>query len=491
VRAIIYAAVSTTAQAENDKESIPAQLADGRAAARRLGATVVAEAVIPGHSRNYTFLHQLLADCPEYAEFIAVVEADDADLVIARNWDRLVRTLDLSNDVDRVLQAHYVQCYLLNAPVMPLPPEEFRRRSRGQQHIERLPRFIQGWTAESESIERVARHAVGMRGRIARGLHGIAPNPPYGYRQGEPGGPLVVDPIEARWLRWMFQRRLDRVGYGSISAELNNLGALSRTGVRWQEQTVRRILQNPYYAGIVHWNDYTNEGIHEALIDRLLWQQVERINRSRTIHRARRILPLSSLCRCAHCDWRMPYANIQRRGHTLYYLRCSLYVHSHGQQCYSNNHQACAIEELVMARIRAYIADPQLYYARLEEHFDAEATQQRLTALSTELAALDARADRLAHGYLSGLIDDLQMHDLRTELVTARNVLITERGQLTRWQDTALTMTRQVGELRGLLDELDILPPERLNSLYGALIAKIILARGQPPRILGHLGEEL
>lgn len=492
MRAIIYAAVSTPGQAEDDKESIPAQLGDGRAAARRLGATIVAEVVIPGHSRNYTFLHQLLADCPEYRALVELIEADAADLIIARNWDRLVRTLDLSNDVDRLLHAHNVQVYLLNAPTPPLSPEEFRQRTRGQQHIERLPRFIQGWTAESETIERVARHAVGMRGRIARGLHGACSSPPYGYRlPATPSSPMLMDPAESHWVRWMFQRRLDRVGYTRIAKELNAMGVATQHGGPWAERTVRGIINNPFYAGIVHWGGYTNEGIHEPAITRELWEEVRRVNRARTIHRARTIRPLSGLCRCAHCGWGMAYSVNRRGDKERIYLRCSQYNHAMGQACVPNSNPAWRVEGYVLERIRAYLNDPNLYYARLQKHYDDKAAQQRLATLEDDLDALKTRADRLTHGYLSGLIDDHQMRDHRDQITTARTAIQAERDQLLNWQTTAAAMTRQVGELRSLLDQLDTLPPRRLNKLYAALIAKIILDRNQQPRLIGHLGEDL
>jgi len=83
------AAVSTEAQAADDKSSIDVQLAECRQLCETRGWQVAREIVIPGHSRDYVWLHEIIRDCPQYAELVSAIEAGSADLVVVRHSDIL------------------------------------------------------------------------------------------------------------------------------------------------------------------------------------------------------------------------------------------------------------------------------------------------------------------------------------------------------------------------------------------------------------------
>lgn len=101
LRAIIWAAVSTTAQADEDEHySLAAQEADGRALCAKEGWQIVDVLRVPGHSRDYKTLEKLAADArarsiDAFDKLIAHFEACDFDVFICRDANRFARSPSL------------------------------------------------------------------------------------------------------------------------------------------------------------------------------------------------------------------------------------------------------------------------------------------------------------------------------------------------------------------------------------------------------------
>ncbi len=96
-RAIIWCAVSTHAQHEPEKVSLPEQEAQSRLHAQKNGWQVVDLMKVPGHSRRYIDFHELAADAAEegidaFYRLKAHWETKDFDVLIIRDGDRFART---------------------------------------------------------------------------------------------------------------------------------------------------------------------------------------------------------------------------------------------------------------------------------------------------------------------------------------------------------------------------------------------------------------
>jgi DNA invertase Pin-like site-specific DNA recombinase len=96
-RALIWCAVSSRAQNEPDKISLPQQESDARALCVRNEWQIVDILRVPGHSRRYIDFHELAADAAEegidaFYRLKAHWEAKDFDVLIIRDGDRFART---------------------------------------------------------------------------------------------------------------------------------------------------------------------------------------------------------------------------------------------------------------------------------------------------------------------------------------------------------------------------------------------------------------
>lgn len=97
LRAIIWVAVSTTIQADDDKLSLPEQEKDARAIADKHGWHIVDILRVPGHSRRYIDIHECAADMLKegidaFSRLIEYWRTHAFDVLIVRDASRFART---------------------------------------------------------------------------------------------------------------------------------------------------------------------------------------------------------------------------------------------------------------------------------------------------------------------------------------------------------------------------------------------------------------
>lgn len=97
LRAISWVAVSTAAQADDERASIPAQIADNAEVAKKLDLTITDTMIVPGHSRRYLDIHELARDAraeniDAFDRLIKHFKDKDYDVLIVRDGDRFARS---------------------------------------------------------------------------------------------------------------------------------------------------------------------------------------------------------------------------------------------------------------------------------------------------------------------------------------------------------------------------------------------------------------
>lgn len=477
MRACIVAAVSTTAQASEERYSIPQQLDLCRGMCAQRGWQVVSEIAIKGHSRAYNWLDELCQDCPEYAALLRTIRAGDTDLVVCRDYDRLWRTDALRAQVMAVTREHRVQIYAINQPVEPVDPALLGQGSDSSLIIS----AVSGVVSQLENESRKRRTAMGMRGRIARGLAPGASKAPYGYARVDKH--LVVNEAEAVWVRWIFARRAEGWGMFAIVLQLNAQGIPAPRGGVWHNFTVRGILHNPTYIGHVRLGEQHNpHGQHEAIITADLWQRCEQVEQAQ-----RGRFPatpgdpthiLAGLVRCGLCGWSMTYTS--RRG--AHALICAHYAHTGGRACRPNTVRALELEGYVLYALRTALDNPLVWAAAQREDKEAD-TSSELSALQSAHGAGMAKWERWNRLYEAGGIDANELLTHRAELQTAQATL---QARITAIESAAQQEASRHNQLMALaptLDRLDALPPAELTAIYRSLIGHIEIHPGYPPLI--------
>lgn len=206
---------------------------------------------------------------PELLRMIADCKAGKIDFVITKSISRFARnTTDCLELVRKLLE--------LDIPIY------FEKENLNTSAMEsELFLSILSSMAEGESSSISENNKWAIQKRFKNGTFKIS-YPPYGYDWN--GEQMVVNPEQAKIVKWIFSQILSGKGTLAIANELNKKGVPTKKGGRWTASTVRGMLANEKYTGDVifqktytdsQFNRHTNYGErdryalachHEAII---------------------------------------------------------------------------------------------------------------------------------------------------------------------------------------------------------------------------------
>lgn len=162
--------------------------------------------------------------------------------------------------------------------------------------------------------------------KINRGLresaykhNSIGGSIPLGYKSVDKK--LVIDEEQAKIVREAYQMYADGKTVAEICRTLNEKGYRSSKGALFNKASFTKIFRNEKYIGVYRFHDYVAEDAIPAIIDRDLWEQVQRRVRAQKpsgTFKARRVYALSGKLFCGHCGSLMN-ANSNGQQNYMYY----------------------------------------------------------------------------------------------------------------------------------------------------------------------------
>lgn len=402
--AVLYAAKSSP----DEKGSIADQLADARAWAQEQGLEVIAE-----YSEEDVTAYKGDRG-PELAKALAHAESAGATL-IAQHSDRLAR-----GDGKQARHLVEIALWALKADVTIHCVQDPRTFESLHDAASMGERNMQDSKRKSNAVR------AGLARRRKRGQYngGTAT---FGYlhrRNERDERELIPDPEKAPFAQRIYEEYLAGAGYVEIAAGLTADGVPTRMGAPWSHCTVRSILMNPIYAGLIRHEGGFVEGLHEAIIDREAWEKAQALREAKARMCQRGRLPLGKhlfrrgFLKCGICGASMGPLTT-RIGHDKRYER---------YYCYTRlkNASACTMPSLSRARVDEAV---YAYFDGLV--LDVEATREQMTgaverklaetrelvqAAESEVQEARARLARVRHDYASGELKASEWRELRTEL---------------------------------------------------------------------------
>lgn len=292
----IYIRVSTARQ-DQEGYSIPLQKERLIAFCKAKGWVVAGIFVDPGHSGSSL-------ERPGMERLIDGVEAGKFDVVLVYKLDRLSRsqkdTLYLIEDV-----------FMANSVDFVSMQESFDTTTiYGIAMVGILSVF-----AQMERSTIVERTMMGRAGRAEKGLfHGGGTDPiGYDYINGE----LVVNEKEAEQIRMVYDLYASGHSVTEITRRMD--GYRTKHGDWSHTSTVGNVLDNPLYAGTVHFDGATGEGKHDAIIapgvDRIVKNRRERLRRAEATGDSNYLL--TGMMYCGSCGARY-FPNRRPNGKVVY-----------------------------------------------------------------------------------------------------------------------------------------------------------------------------
>ena len=271
-RCVVFAAVSSAPQAAADKDSIPTQIERARAMIARRGWEEVAEPlVVPGQTRSISWLHEAIESVSAIAGLINLAQERTIDLVVCRDYDRLARRSSLLAQIREYLRQRHVQIYALDKPVEPSPPGEMGRHNEGQTAAAMIE-AISGVTAEEEVNRIVRRRSFGMNAVMRRGRYKMPERAtPFGYSRvvtNDKGEEVRLDtavpvPEQVALIKRIEDLYLDGYSYARIAELLNAERIPSPRDSMWMRPTIKGILKQEFYCGIVMWGYRRRQSVYD------------------------------------------------------------------------------------------------------------------------------------------------------------------------------------------------------------------------------------
>ncbi|WP_455919509.1 recombinase family protein [Priestia megaterium] len=400
---------------------------------------------------------------------------DDYDALLVMDIDRISRDNAYAEEIKKMLILHDIKILTPQGAI-----------DLSQESNEMLFSF-QAMMANFEYKQ--IRKRLG-RGRLAAAEAGkwtMSNRTPLGYKKNEDKRLEIVEE-EAKIIRYIFQKTLERISANEIAKQLDVLGWRSRQGKVLTSAHISKIRRNVVYYGVIQACRRVNgrvvdevfvENAHESIVSKQTFLEVQEMleenNAHKFYHKLKAKRRLQNLIYC-NCCQRKRY--IQCDGKGIDYVKSCLYKVSNNK-CADRGHKYAPIEQFVLQRVKE--KKPEFKQElKLLKSLDTVEIEKKLASqresLEKQLDKFNKRQRNLKEMRMDGEITKTEFYEMRDdnekqikhiqqqiELIDIRieNLANTE-GEQKRLEEAIKT-----------LDKLDDLEPELCNAFLKMFIKKV------------------
>jgi site-specific DNA recombinase len=348
VRCAVYCRKSTEEGLDQDFNSLDAQRAAAEAyiaSQQQEGWRCLAEHYDDG---GYTGAN---LDRPALQRLLADVAAGKIDIILIYKIDRLSRSLLDFARIIETFEKHQVSFVAVTQQQLN------STTSMGRLMLNVLLSFAQ---FERELIAERTRDKIAAARRKGKWVGGM---PLLGYQVDPTTFKLVVHEAEAEQVRTIFTLYREKQALPPVLEELARRGWRMH---RWQTRkgpwrggqaftttSLRRLLRNPTYLGLVRYKRELHPGEHPAIIDAALWHAVQPLLRGqrRPGVRSRQPAVLQGLLYCVPCGCLMGSSSTTRGTKQYRYYVCARAQQRGWDSCSSKSVPAGEIERVVVEQL--------------------------------------------------------------------------------------------------------------------------------------------
>ncbi|WP_017725849.1 recombinase family protein [Halalkalibacterium ligniniphilum] len=219
---------------------------------------------------------------------------------------------------------------------------------------------------------------------------------------------LIINVEEKVIVQEIFELRAEGKGYKAIVNHINTKGYKSKKGNLFSINSVKTILENPTYIGLVRWGKHRQwaekrrsgkqekveliKGEHEPIISDVLWDRVQTVNHNMSNNEYKSNFEgeflLSGILKCPQCGKGMVMLKRKKdngKGYYLYY-QCQNFHQRGVTACKSNLVIKELIERKVLDKVKNLFESPKIV-EEICNNIDSEKTEE-VNAYRSELALL-------------------------------------------------------------------------------------------------------
>lgn len=272
--------------------------------------------------------------------------------------------------------------------------------------------------------------------------------PPYGYIHNSATKSLEIDESQSQVVRFIYDEySKGKYGYRSVADLLNARNIPAPMRDTWIEETVRKILINPFYGGYLPHKGELHLGKHQAIITPEKWQEVQQLISERNVPKAHANSGLlSGLVYCGECGARMRNKTVRQK-----YPKDNPAV-SHYYVCYSQDgsvkhmikdpdcrcgyKHSWQVEEQVIEQLHSISEKETLIkdiHKEMLSNTDIKTIKKALEQARKELDSIDKKINKWHDAFEQDAIDVGEMVNRVTDLCERKRVLHT---QINEWETT-------------------------------------------------------
>jgi DNA invertase Pin-like site-specific DNA recombinase len=467
IRFAILAGVSSAAQATEERQSIPDQIRTCRRVIQQYQGAETACYTFDGYSRSgYDSLAEAMAAIPALQTAVQDAEKDCYDVLMVDNWDRL-------GDLGLLLYTRFrklkKQIYSARQSGTLYDPQTYNPYGDESGNINM---HIQG-ILQTYRINKIRRGwDLGIPARVERGLHPLSLA--FGYRLNGKNQPAQLVPEKAALLRAMKDMMLAGKTYTEIALYADTSGIKPRRTQKWNRVDVKRILLNPYNAGIVRFGYQRHrlpapraewklgQGKHEPLWDEetyyALVAEAKRRLEGKRFYQAR--YPFSGIPVCGICG-----KKLRKSGKPPWeYLGCDT----------TRKHWAMRYEPALQFLANAVVT-------QFREHQSAPHEPLDLAPFERQRKELEDARTLIQDGYRSRIYkaDEAarEIAKIETSMEEVLQKMTRARQEEANWLERQ--EQREELHLDDLPELLEVIDPGKLNAQLQKLIRKIVVMGDQ------------
>ena len=277
---------------------------------------------------------------PQFSQMIKDASKKLFDIILVHKYDRFARNVELSQRVKREIRKAGVNVISITEPVENSPIGFI---------TEGLMELLAEYYIKNLSVEVKKGHLE----RAKQGLHNGSV--PYGYKiDSKHPSKMSINKKQARIVEYVYDLYVnDGYGLSKIAKKLNDSGIVGGAGGSWCPKSVRMILSNVKYTGMIRLGSNVFQGSQESIIDNKIWDIAQSMIKSSSELNTYRGSNSDShyligICKCLTCG----RAVVLRTSNTRKYYVCSGNRRTYAKVCDNTmTYRDTDLENFVMQKI--------------------------------------------------------------------------------------------------------------------------------------------
>lgn len=420
---------------------------------------------------------------PEFQKMIGLCKSKEhpIDTVLVWKFSRFARNQEESIVYKSLLKRNDVEVVSISEPL----PDGM---------IGTLVERIFEWMDEYYSINLAAEVKRGMTEGAMRGNYQSIV--PIGYKHVGNKIPPEIDVAGADIVHMVFDMFLQGSTFTQIARHLNDLGCRSQRNGKFENRTIRYILQNPFYIGKIRWNyhDKANsryktddsvivaDGKHEPLIDIDTWNKTQeklatyiQPYKKRDVSTAKHWL--SGMLCCSECGRTLAYSHAKYKDGKEY----------NTYKCWGYTKGLCStINSISLDDAVAAIIDGLEMVLLSDKNYNVKVIKKskdnsELDNLKKMLSRIDSKEEKIKTAYVEG-IDTLEEYKANKLKLNAERAAIQDKidsfsaTASPNQDETNNKISKLINNVLVILKNPDVSDIEKGNALR-SVVSKIVYSK--------------